>query len=103
MGFTLTVHHMDLNKSNNAWWNTIALCQRCHLEIQSRVVLERMYMFEHSAWARPYIAAYYASIHGHPDDRRFVLANLESLLDYGRPAGGQKRFGELPISLPVTD
>lgn len=99
-GYMLTVHHLDLNVTNNAWWNLAVLCQRCHLHIQHRVVLERMWMFEHTAWFKPHAAGYYAHIHGHPDNRDFVLANLESLLDYGRPGGGQKRFVELPNLVP---
>lgn len=59
-GYTLTVHHLDINPANCAWWNIPALCQRCHLTIQSKVVMERLYMFEHSEWFKPYVAAYYA-------------------------------------------
>jgi hypothetical protein len=59
-GYMLTVHHLDLNPANCAWWNIPALCQRCHLRIQARVVMERFYMFEHSIWFRPYVAGYYA-------------------------------------------
>jgi len=33
---TLTVHHIDRNPSNNEPWNLVALCQRCHLHIQSK-------------------------------------------------------------------
>ncbi len=36
-GFVLTVHHLDGNKWNCELWNLAALCQRCHLRIQSRV------------------------------------------------------------------
>ena len=35
----MTVHHLDLNKSNCAWWNLAALCQKCHLTIQAKVVM----------------------------------------------------------------
>jgi len=66
----LTVHHLDLNKSNCAWWNLAALCQRCHLEIQGKVIMEQEFMFEHSPWFRPYVAAYYAAALG-----------LESIVD----------------------
>jgi rubredoxin len=59
-GYTLTVHHLDINPANCAWWNIPALCQRCHLTIQSKVVMEREYMFEHSEWFKPYVYAYYA-------------------------------------------
>lgn len=59
-GYTLTVHHLDINPANCAWWNIPALCQRCHLTIQSKVVMERFWMFEHSKWFKPYLAGYYA-------------------------------------------
>ena len=84
-GHILTVHHLDLNPQNNAWWNIPALCQRCHLSIQGRVVMEQPWMFEHSEWFKPYAAGYYANANGHPADRAWVMAHLESLLDYGRP------------------
>ena len=58
-GYTLTVHHLDINPENCAWWNIPALCQRCHLSIQSKVVMEQPYMFSHSEWFKPYAAAYY--------------------------------------------
>jgi DNA-directed RNA polymerase subunit RPC12/RpoP len=58
-GYTLTVHHLDIDCRNCAWWNIPALCQRCHLHIQGKVVMERPYMFAHSEWFLPYVAAYY--------------------------------------------
>ncbi len=30
----LTVHHLDGDPSNCAWWNLLVCCQRCHLHIQ---------------------------------------------------------------------
>ncbi len=56
----LTVHHMDGNKSNDAWWNTLPLCQRCHLHFQCKVDPDIPFFFEHSDWAKPYIAGFYA-------------------------------------------
>lgn len=57
----LTVHHFDLNPSNSAWWNLLALCARCHLSVQGRVHLDRPWlMVEHSAWAKPYLAGFFA-------------------------------------------
>ena len=78
-GYTLTVHHLDLDPSNNRWWNLAALCQRCHLQIQAKVVIERVWMFEHSDWFKPYVAGYYAHRAGLPDDRAFVMAHLDEL------------------------
>ena len=56
----LTVHHFDGDKGNDAWWNNLALCQRCHLSIQSRVDPDIPFFFEHSEWAKTYIAGFYA-------------------------------------------
>ena len=35
-GHVLTVHHLDMNPLNCDHTNLVALCQRCHLSIQSR-------------------------------------------------------------------
>ena len=95
-GYMLTVHHLDLNKSNCAWWNIPALCQKCHLQIQHKVVLEQPYMFPHSEWFKPYVAAYYGVVEGllpmtydyHDSTimvrREFVMDHLEYLLSLGQ-------------------
>lgn len=88
-GYTLTVHHLDGNKSNCEWWNLAALCQRCHLSVQARVVMARAWMFEHSEWFKPYAGGFYAHHAGLPTDRAYVLANLAALLALGR---GETRF-----------
>jgi len=82
-GYTLTVHHLDLDPSNNAWWNLPPLCQRCHLTIQGKVVINQRYMFVHSDWFKPYIAGYYASLLGLPDTREYITEHLEEILDSG--------------------
>lgn len=94
-GYTLTVHHLDINPENCAWWNIPALCQRCHLTIQSKVVIERPYMFEHSTWFKPYVAAYYAvtcgsipPTHDYYESlklapREIVMANLDEWIQKG--------------------
>lgn len=82
-GYMLTVHHLDLNKSNCAWWNLAALCQRCHLTIQGKVIMEQPYMFEHSEWFKPYVAGYYADKAGLPSDKEFVIAHIPELLNLG--------------------
>lgn len=56
----LTVHHLDGDKANSAWWNLLALCQVCHLQVQARVVPERPWLFEHSEWFKPFVAGFYA-------------------------------------------
>lgn len=83
-GYTLTVHHLDLSPANCAWWNLAPLCQRCHLQIQSKVVMERVWMFEHSAWFRPYVAGYYAAQAGLPTDRTWVEARIDALIALGQ-------------------
>lgn len=83
-GYTLTVHHLDLDPSNCAWYNLAPLCQRCHLQIQSKVVMERIWFLEHSEWFKPYVAGYYASLHGLPDDREYVLAHVDQLIAIGQ-------------------
>lgn len=57
----LTVHHLDGDKSNCAWWNLVALDQRCHLHIQHKVVMNQVWYFEHSDWFKPYVAGYVAA------------------------------------------
>lgn len=85
-GYTLTVHHLDMDPSNCRWWNIPALCQRCHLQIQARVVMERPWLFEHSAWFRPYVAGYYAyHLLGEDLSREEVEARMEALLAAGQP------------------
>ena len=83
-GYCLTVHHLTIDPANWRWWNLAALCQRCHLTIQARVVMERMWYLPHSEWFKPYAAGYYAHIHGLPDDRDYVMANLDELLATGQ-------------------
>ena len=46
----LTVHHLDMDKTNCVWWNLVALCQVCHLSIQARVDFEQAWMFDLPAW-----------------------------------------------------
>lgn len=83
-GYALTVHHLDMNPSNCAWWNIPALCQRCHLSIQGRVVMERTWMLPHSEWFKPYVAGYYAHQLGMLEDRQHVLDNMDVLIALGQ-------------------
>lgn len=94
-GFMLTVHHLDLNPANCAWWNIPALCQKCHLTVQAKVVMERFWMFDHSEWFKPYVAAYYGVRAGRLNatqdyfesltlvPREMVVMNLSGLLQLG--------------------
>lgn len=86
-GHVLTVHHFDGNKSNNEWWNLMALCQRCHLRVQGRVNPEITYFLEHSEWAKPYIAGFYAKKYEcRLIDREEATARLDELLAHERIA-----------------
>lgn len=86
-GHVLTVHHFDGNKSNCAWWNLLALCQRCHLQIQGRVNPHTPWFLEHSAWAKVYVAGFYAlKYEGRVITREEATARLEELLAYERLA-----------------
>lgn len=77
----LTVHHLDGDKANCRWWNLAALCQRCHLSIQSRVVLARVWPWDHSDWFKPYVAGWYAHAYlGEELTREEAVARMDELL-----------------------
>lgn len=83
----LTVHHLDGDKANLSWWNLASLCQRCHLEIQAKVVMERVYPHEHSEWFKPHAAGYYAHVYlGEDLSRDSVMERLDELLALERAA-----------------
>lgn len=85
-GTILTVHHVDGNKGNNAWWNLLALCQRCHLSVQGRVVPDRPWLFAHSRWFVPYVGGFYAAFYGTAEvTREAVEANPIHFLRLGQP------------------
>lgn len=81
-GYSLTVHHADLDPANNRWWNLLALCCKCHLQIQHKVILERPWvLLPHTEWFKPYVAGWYAHRYlGLDLSREEVLARLEELL-----------------------
>lgn len=83
-GHVLTVHHLDMDPANNAWWNLAALCQRCHLHIQAKVIMERVWVLPHSDWFKPYVAGYYAAQSGQPTDRNYVMAHIDELIERGQ-------------------
>lgn len=83
----LTCHHFDGNKANCEWWNLLPLCQRCHLQIQTRVNPHQPYMFEHSPWLQPYVAGFYSvKYEGIQRTRGEVLFDLYRLLALERIA-----------------
>jgi hypothetical protein len=83
----LTVHHLDGRKPNCRWWNLVPLCQRCHLQIQGKVVMERIWPWPHTDWFRPYVAGYYAHVYLREDlTRDEVTSRLDELLALERLA-----------------
>ena len=83
----LTVHHLDGDKSNCAWWNLLALCQRCHLQIQTRIDPDTPYFLEHSEWFKPYVAGFYAhKYEGRHISRQEANRRIDELLGYERRA-----------------
>lgn len=83
-GHVLTVHHLDMNPANCKWWNLVALCQRCHLTIQAKVRMERVWLLPHSEWFKPYVAGYYAFQNNRSDEREYVMQNLDELIALGQ-------------------
>jgi hypothetical protein len=83
----LTVHHLDGVKLNCRWWNLVSLCQRCHLHIQKKVDMLRVFPFEHTDWFKPYAAGWYAFTYlGEDLDRGQTMERLDELLALERIA-----------------
>lgn len=83
----LTVHHLNGIKYDCRWWNLAALCQRDHLTIQGRVVMNRVYALEHSEWFKPHAAGWYAASYlGEDLTREETMARLDELLALERAA-----------------
>lgn len=79
----LTVHHLNGVKWDCRWWNLISLCQRCHLTIQGKVILDRDFAYEHSEWFKIYAAGWYSmKYRGIEVTRDEAEANLNELLSY---------------------
>ena len=85
-GHVLTVHHLNGRKDDCEWFNLVALCQRCHLSVQGRVRMDRVWvMLPHSEWFRPYVAGHYARKYlGQVLTRDEVEARLDELLELER-------------------
>lgn len=77
-GKILTTHHLDGDKSNDAWWNLLALCQVCHLQVQAKVDPEVPWFLEHSEWFKPFIAGFYARKY---EDRMITREEVQERLD----------------------
>ena len=81
----LTVHHLDGDKSNCRWWNLLSLCQSCHLVIQAKVIPDRPYLWEHTAWFKVYAAGLYAFQNGIEITRAEAQCDLQRYLALGQP------------------
>ena len=81
----LTVHHLNGVKHDLRWGNLVSLCQRCHLHIQGKVVMEQPFMGEHTSWFRPHAAWWYAhKYEGRSITRAEALERMDELLAYER-------------------
>lgn len=74
----LTVHHANEHKADCRWWNLLSLCQRCHLQIQGKVQMDRVWPHEHTAWFKPYVAGFYAWRY---EERNITRAEAEERMD----------------------
>lgn len=82
----LTVHHLTGKKDQNVWWNLLALCQVCHLQVQGRVIPERPWLFDHSPWFVPYVCGFYAWYYGGLEiTREQALSETDRWLLLGQP------------------
>lgn len=73
----------DGDKSNDEWWNLLALCQKCHLQFQVKVDPEVVWFLEHSEWVKPYVAGFYANKYEHRKiTREEAMTRLDELLAY---------------------
>lgn len=82
----LTVHHLTGQKDDNRWWNLLALCQVCHLQIQGKVIPEVPYLWAHTEWFKPYACGFYAWFYGKQDiTREQAEADPDRWLKLGQP------------------
>lgn len=58
-GLSYGVHHFDGNRGNNARWNLMPTCNRCHLSVQGRVNPAVAILVDPRPWAMPYISGLY--------------------------------------------
>lgn len=82
----LTVHHLLHGhdaKRDLRWWNLTALCQRCHLTIQGRVLMDRVWPWEHTDWFKVHAAGFYAAAYeGRDITFEEAVERLDELLTY---------------------
>jgi hypothetical protein len=85
----LTTHHLGgpEKKGDCRWHQLVAVCQRCHLTIQSKVNMEQAWPLEHSDWFKVYAAGHYAAKYeGREITRDEAEADLDRLLALERLA-----------------
>lgn len=89
----LTVHHLSGVKLDCRWHNLVALCQKCHLNVQRRVVMQRSWPWPHSPWFQPYAAAFYASKYlGEELTREQTMKRIDELLALGLEREAEERM-----------
>jgi hypothetical protein len=82
-GRILTTHHFTGDKSNDEWWNLLALCQVCHLQIQGKVDPETPWFLPHSEWIKPYVAGFYAAKYEHRNiTREEAIRRMDEILKH---------------------
>ena len=47
--------------------------------------MERLWMFHHSEWFKPYVAGYYAALLGLPTDREYIRLHADEILEKVQP------------------
>lgn len=99
-GYVLTVHHFDGDKGNDARWNLMALCHRCHLSVQARVDPNTPLMFDPSPWSMPYIAGFYEAGRGIPGPTYSLGEWIE---EYERTIGAWPAWAPRPTGTEVRD
>jgi hypothetical protein len=77
-GQRLQVHHLDMNKANQAEWNLVPLCQPCRLVVQAMEDWEQGRLFPVEDWLMPYRLTYLAIL-GITEPWVGALGGLENL------------------------
>lgn len=82
----LTVHHLG-EKYDCRWFMLVSLCQRCHLQVQAKVQMNRVWPWEHSDWFKPFAAAWYSWVYeGCEISYEEAVERMDELLAYERMA-----------------
>ena len=76
--YSLGVHHLDHNKSNDLKWNLACLCNRCHLPLESeknRLTLELAQAVSNQLWLFPGLK------------ENWLIPHVEGMLEYYKKGG----------------